>query len=105
MLFFLFSTIFCNLILDFCVKTRTRFSLRDKRLFKIIEVEIMRNDYIFIFSQDIEKPGGEEVFHVLTPEEDRTFLTREEITSISKARLEYVCEIFNRRHKRVRDEL
>ena len=38
--FLLFSTIFCNLILDFCAKTRTRFSLRNKRLFEIIEVEM-----------------------------------------------------------------
>ena len=42
--FLLFSTIFCNLILDFCIKTRTRFSLRDKRLFEITEVEITRAD-------------------------------------------------------------
>ena len=42
----LFSTIFCNLILDFCFKTRTRFSLRDKRLFEITEVEITRVDCI-----------------------------------------------------------
>ena len=39
-----FSTIFYTLILDFCVKTRTRFSLRDKQLFEIIEVEITRVD-------------------------------------------------------------
>ena len=44
--FLLFSTIFCNLILDFCVKTRTRFSLRDKQLFEITEVEITRVDCI-----------------------------------------------------------
>ena len=42
--FLLFPTIFCNLILDFCVKTGTRFSLRDKRLFEITEVEITRVD-------------------------------------------------------------
>ena len=42
--FLLFSTIFCNLILDFFVKTGTRFSLRDKRLFEITEVEITRVD-------------------------------------------------------------
>ena len=42
--FLLFSTIFCNLILDFYAKTRTRFSLRDKRLFEITEVEITRVD-------------------------------------------------------------
>ena len=40
--FVLFSTIFCNLILDFCVKTRTRFSLKDKPLFEINKVEITR---------------------------------------------------------------
>ena len=37
-----FSTIFCYLMLDFFVKTRIRFSLRDKRLFEITEVEITR---------------------------------------------------------------
>ena len=42
--FLLFSTIFCNLILDFCVKTRARFSLRDKRLFEITKVGITRVD-------------------------------------------------------------
>ena len=39
--FLLLSTIFCYL-LDFYVKTGTRFSLRDKRLFEITEVEITR---------------------------------------------------------------
>ena len=42
--FLLFSTIFYNLILDFCVITRTGFFLRDKRLFEITEVEITRVD-------------------------------------------------------------
>ena len=42
--FLLLSTIFCYLILDFCVKTRIRFSLRDKRLFEITEVEITKVD-------------------------------------------------------------
>ena len=46
--FLLFSTIFYNLILDFCVITRTRFFLRDKRLFEITEVEITRVDCIFL---------------------------------------------------------
>ena len=55
--FLLFSTIFCNLILDFCVKTRTRFSLQDKRLFKIIEVEITRVDCIIsVFPNTTEFP-------------------------------------------------
>ena len=38
----LFSTIFCYLLLDFHVKTGTRFSVRDKRLFEINEFEITR---------------------------------------------------------------
>ena len=42
--FLLLSTIFCYLVLDFYVKTRIRFSLRDKRLFEITEVEITRVD-------------------------------------------------------------
>ena len=40
----LISTIFCYLMFGFCVKTRTRFSLRDKRLFGITKVEITRVD-------------------------------------------------------------
>ena len=38
------STIFCYLRLEFYVKTGIRFSLRDKRLFEITEVEITRVD-------------------------------------------------------------
>ena len=47
--FLLLITIFCYLMLDFNVKTRIRFSLRDKRLFEITEVEITRVDCI-VFS-------------------------------------------------------
>ena len=48
--YLLFSTIFYNLILDFCVITRTRFFLRDKRLFEITEVEITRVDCIGLWN-------------------------------------------------------
>ena len=44
--FLLLSAIFCYLMLDFSVKTSIRFSLRDKRLFEINEVEITRVDCI-----------------------------------------------------------
>ena len=44
--FLLLSTIFSYLMLDFYVKTRIRFSLRDKRLFEITDVEITRVDCI-----------------------------------------------------------
>ena len=44
--FLLFSTIFCCLLVDLCIKTGTRFSLRDKRLFEISEFEITRVDCI-----------------------------------------------------------
>ena len=47
--FLLLPTIFCYLVLDFNVKTRIRFSLRDKRLFEITEVEITRVDCISSF--------------------------------------------------------
>ena len=39
------SKVFYDLMLDFYVKTGIRFSLRDKRLFEITEVEITRVDY------------------------------------------------------------
>ena len=42
------STIFYYLMLDFYVKTGIRFSLRDKRLFEITEVEITRVDFMCI---------------------------------------------------------
>ena len=43
---FLLSTVFCYLMLDFYIKTRNRFSLRDKQLFEITDVEITRFDCI-----------------------------------------------------------
>ena len=46
--FLLLSTIFCYLMLDFYVKTGIKFSLRDKRLFEITQVEITRVDCISI---------------------------------------------------------
>ena len=46
--FLLLFTIFSYLMLDFYVKTRIGFSLRDKRLFEITEVEITRVDCISI---------------------------------------------------------
>ena len=44
--FLLLPTIFCYLMLDCYVKTKIRFSLRDKQLFEITEVEITRVDCI-----------------------------------------------------------
>ena len=46
--FLLLCTIFCYMVLDNYVKTRIRFSLRDKRLFEINEVEITRVDCILL---------------------------------------------------------
>ena len=50
--FLLLATIFCYLMSDLYVETRIRFSLRDKRLFEITEVEITRVDcsllYVFV---------------------------------------------------------
>ena len=44
------STIFYYLMLNFYLKTGIRFSLRDKRLFEITEVEITRVDCNIIFT-------------------------------------------------------
>ena len=51
--FLLLSTIFFCLMLDFYVKIRIRFSLRDKRLFEIIEVEITRVDCTYIRAREL----------------------------------------------------
>ena len=45
--FLLLPTIFCYRMVDLYVRARIRFTLRDKRLFEIIEVEITRVDCIF----------------------------------------------------------
>ena len=47
------STIFYYLMLDFYVKTGIRFSLRDKRLFEITEVEITRVDCTRYFTVNL----------------------------------------------------
>ena len=47
-LFILFFTIFCYLLLYVPVKTGTRFSLRDMRLFEMSEVEITRVDCLLV---------------------------------------------------------
>ena len=51
------SPIFSYLMVHFCVKTRTRISLRDKRLFEITEVEITRVDCI-LNKVDLAGTGG-----------------------------------------------
>ena len=56
--FLLSSTIFYYLMLDFYVKTRVRFSFRDKRLFEITEVEITRVDCIFKYFLPFSAKGN-----------------------------------------------
>ena len=51
--FLLLSTIFCYLMLDLYVERGIRFSLRDKRLFEITEVEITRDDCIIKLKDDV----------------------------------------------------
>ena len=46
------------LMLDFCAKTRRLFSLRDKRLFEITEVEITRVDFNLILTNCADSPGS-----------------------------------------------
>ena len=57
--FYPLSTIFYYLMLNFYVKTGIRFSLRDKRLLEITEVEITRVDCIFLFFGGVGGGGGE----------------------------------------------
>ena len=50
--FLLLSRLFCYLVLDFYVKTRIRFSLRDKQLFEATEDEITKVDCIFFYKRE-----------------------------------------------------
>ena len=56
--FLLFSTIFCCLLVDLCVKIGTRFLPRDKRLFEICELEIPRVDCIYSLLSGHENTDG-----------------------------------------------
>lgn len=67
--------------------------------------KISYSNEFFCLLQDADKPEADEVFHILTSDENRNYITREEIVSLSTARLAYVCAIFNKRHQRVHDEL
>ena len=44
-------------MLEFYVKIRIRFSLRDKRLFEITEIEITRVDCIYLKTKVLHGPG------------------------------------------------
>ena len=51
------STIFCYLVSDFYVKTMIRFSLRDKLLFEVFEVQITTVDCMcFYLSEQCVHP-------------------------------------------------
>ena len=54
---------FSYLMLDFCVKTRRSFSLRNKRLFEITEVEITRVDCNLILSNCANSPGSHTLYY------------------------------------------
>ena len=56
--FLLLFTIFSYLMLGFYVKTRIGFSLRDKRLFEITEVEITRVDCISLICVSLLNSGN-----------------------------------------------
>ena len=62
--FLLLSTIFSYLMLDFCVKRRIRFSLRDQPLFEITEIEITRVDCIFFFIRRLLETSVFEIWRV-----------------------------------------
>ena len=65
--FLLLSTIFYYLMQDFYVKPGIRFSVRDKRLFEITEVEITRVDcitiYVFFLQNKIVRKQENVLFH------------------------------------------
>lgn len=64
-----------------------------------------QNFYEEALAFDNEKPPAAEAFHIMTPNDKRNYLSRDEINALSDKRLKHVCEIFNKKHQRVKDEL
>ena len=79
--FLLFSTIFCCLLVDLCVKTGSRFSLRDKRLFEISVFEITRVDCNCVSLRPYNDPKASKNKSNTTVKKGDTFTTA---TRISK---------------------
>ncbi|KAH3712264.1 uncharacterized protein LOC127856831 [Dreissena polymorpha] len=50
-------------------------------------------------------PTPDEVFHLMTPNNARVHLSREEILALSDSRLQSVCDLLNKKDARVKDEL
>lgn len=64
-----------------------------------------RHFYEDALSTVYEKPTADEMFHVMTPNDSRNYLSRDEINSLADSRLQHICDVFNKKHERVRDEL
>ena len=83
---------FCYLLLIFHVSTRTRFSLRDMRLFEIIEVEITRVDcmhpYIYCVTNKSKKGLPFETKNTQNHENRRFGLIELQIVVISTISIE-----------------
>ncbi|XP_045180369.2 uncharacterized protein LOC123539702 [Mercenaria mercenaria] len=54
---------------------------------------------------DDNRPPADEIFHIMTPNDNRKYLSRDEINALAESRLQNVCDVFNKRYERVRDEL
>ncbi|WAR16374.1 hypothetical protein MAR_030968 [Mya arenaria] len=51
------------------------------------------------------KPTPDEVFHLMTPNDSRTYLSRDEVKALANSRLQSVCDLLNGAKSRIRDEL
>lgn len=54
---------------------------------------------------DETKPPPSDVFHLMTPHDKRDYISRDEINALADSRLQRVCDMFNRKTQRIRDEL
>ena len=58
-----------------------------------------------IYLQSSDQPNAEEMFHLMTPNDSRTYVSRDEINIISGSRLQRMCDVLNKVKPRLRDEL
>lgn len=61
--------------------------------------------YEDVISEYADRPSADEIFHIMTPNDNRNYVSRDEINALAESRLQNVCDVFNKRFERVRDEL
>ncbi|KAL4217847.1 hypothetical protein ACF0H5_022586 [Mactra antiquata] len=66
---------------------------------------VFKHFYEDALAGDNQKLSADEVFNILTPNDARSYLSRDEIKVLNESRLQQVCTIFNKKQETLHDEL